>query len=245
MAFTKRGLPDDYDVVREFLATALHDDAELAIRLGGPVSINRQGNVIYANSFDAGLGAMYGTTSGANSAVALSNNAPRSRGVCVQLSAGPSNGTYAALTCGLRLPDALSMAVEFAVAGAESASQVQLSINVYDGVNHSEYGVKIVSATGACYFYNAAGEWEQTDAVPILDTGYGIYHQIKLVIDNGDLIYRRLVVDETQIDLSGELPYVSASTDEKLVQFTITYTNVGVVTKTASIDDVIATLNEI
>lgn len=245
MTFTKRGLPDDYDVVREFLATALHDDAELAIRLGAPVSLNRQGNVVYQSDFEAGFGVLFENASGAASSADLSNAAPRSGGVSVRLAAGPLTGNYVRLIGGLRLPDSLSMALEFALAGPESGAQLVVRIYVYDGVNRSQYAVKITSSTGATYLYNSVGGWEQVGDTPILDTGWGIYHGLKLVIDNGSLQYRRLIVDETQLDLSAYAPEVSASTAEKLVQFVIEVSTLADSTKTALLDDVIVTLNEI
>lgn len=245
MTFTKRGLPDDYDIVREFLATALHDDAELAIRLGAPVSLNRQGNVIYHNSFDCGLGLLYPNTSGTGSKVELSNAAPRSKGVSVYLTAGPLTNNYARLVCGIRLPDTLSMGVEFAIAVLDSSAQLTLTTAVYDGVHVGNYGVKVVCGTGAAYVYNALGAWEAISNVPVLETGWGIYHQVKLVIDNGILGYRRLIVDETQIDLSGYAPYVSASVNVKLVQFTIEFLTLAGASPTALLDDVLVTLNEI
>lgn len=245
MSFTKRGLPDDYDVVREFLATALHDDAELAVRLGAPVSLNRQGNVIYQVDFTHGFGVLAENASGTESSADLSNAAPRSGGISVYLAAGPTTGDYVRLVGGLRLPDALSMALEFALAVLESNTQLVVRIYVYDGTNRSEYAVKVVCSTGVAYAFNAIGDWETITTVPILETGWGIYHGVKLVVNNGTLQYRRLVIDETQIDLSDIEPQVSASTAEKLVQFTIELSTLVDVTKYGLLDDLIVTLNEI
>lgn len=245
MSFTKRGLPDDYDIVRQFLATALHDDAELAIRLGAPVSLNRQGNVIYQNGFGDGFGILYAAPSGSESSAYLSNAAPRSQGVNLFIQAGSSSGNYVSIIGGIRLPDTLSMGLEFAVAVLDSNAQITVMVYVYDGSIRSQYGIQIICSTGETYIYNAASEWEQIQNTPILETGWALYHQIKLVIDNDTREYRRLIIDETQISLVGNIPAQSASGEQKLCQFDIKFETVVDFTKQALLDDVIFTLNEI
>ena len=89
------GQRDWSNIGAEELVFAMDDMAELAARLGSPITFNREGNVLFVSTFEHGV-AGFGTTPGGDDAeIVTSALWSRTSGYCCKLVAGKTTPYYA------------------------------------------------------------------------------------------------------------------------------------------------------
>lgn len=182
------------------------DVAELAARLGSPITHDRRGNVMLVDDFGSGIQGWSVSGSGAGWAVIPSSKRARSGGFSCKLTTGAVSGGLANIARYLPYPTLSKLGFELAFTMRQHIYEYHLYIYVYDGTNRHKAKVR--------YLY--LGPPPGNDILQVDDNGTwtdlatGLYayaseyefHIMKLVADFVTKKYTRLIFDDLEYDIS-------------------------------------------
>ena len=188
----------------------LDDMGELAARLGSPVKWDRRGDLIYACTFESGLG--FGSIYGSGDAHAefLSPRYPREGGVGLCLYPGSGGSGYAAVVFSLPRPPVSKIGVEYSFSVHTDVSTWVINSSWYSGTQLLKAKIQIDHANGDLDYWTAAGAWAEFADDLNLRGGSSPVHTAKLVVDYNAQVYTRFIIDHRSWDLSA---YAIRATD--------------------------------
>jgi hypothetical protein len=197
------GAPDDSDVVKQVDLYRVDDMAELAVRLGSIVTYRRTGQVMFLDTFEAGLACWEDSGGGLGSALTLQSSYARSCGVCPRLDVGMVAGGYELLTGSYPIWGDERVGIQFEVSIGNSIGCIYLSLDYYSPAHHILYRIRYNQAAQTLDYWNAAGAYTIIATGPQLRASPGFFHHIKVILDYDTHSYVRLLVNGTSYDLSG------------------------------------------
>jgi hypothetical protein len=223
----------------------LQDMAELAVRLGSPVSYHRLGDVIVADSFEDGLAKCRADVAGTGGSISLSADTARSGGVSAKCVTGTGYdpGCYFVYLLPALVEGKIGLSAGVAI--QTNLGQIRLRLAFMTGTKYYNYIVKYEHSTGKLYYLNPSAAWVQFSAITALYTDPKLFHLFKLVVDSKNWTYAHLFLDALGFDMSTFQPYGGA-----LVQSAEVIAEVGVLgnmttSSTHYVDDVVITQNEV
>ncbi len=201
----------------------LTDLAELAVRLGSPVTFDRRGDVLFLDDFEAGIDKFSAGSPGIGGRVETSVLRARNGRYSCHLVCGSDIATGAWV--GVELPFAVLSHFGFEVSFAKETiiAYWEVLVQVYDGTNLTNYRVSWTEATTTLAYRDAAG-LAVTIATNVDFTDFSdIFHVLKLVIDGPNSEYERLILNNRAFSLNNVPAQVSASATlpQLLFQFTV------------------------
>ena len=213
--------------------------AEVAARLGSIHTFDRRGNILWYDDFEDGLNKWEVSLSGTGPSVALTNAQARKGALSCKLVSGTSGGAYSQINAYLPYNILSRMGFESAFT-ANGDTEYTWRFWFYDGTNYYEASVTY-SATDWLEIWTTAG-WVAVANVPLLHSD-SLFHILKLVVDPITHKYVRLILNNTEYDVSASdmLPTANATAPHTLVTFRVTKGSSG---DTVYIDNVIVTQNE-
>lgn len=221
------------------------DMAELAVRLGSPVTFDRRGDVVYLDSFADGLGPWSPLTSGTGGGVAISTERTRSGAYSCRLTGGSSSSEYARISKGFPLPALGKIGLEVSFNEASLCKTIEAHLFVDDGtaVNHAR--IRYNCDDGDFEYYDSGGSWVDLDAATPLYSSNKVFHTMKLVFDLVEMEYTRAALNDEWYAMPGIAGEAAATTGYKTVLVLVyVYSDTGE-NGVAYIDDVILTQNEL
>ena len=222
----------------------LTDLAELAARLGSPVTHDRQGDVIFMDNFEDGLGKWEAASDGGGDSVGLSAARARSGWLSALLTSGSGAGRYAQIYRGVNLPVLSGLGVELSFSVPVALETLKLQLHILDGPNRYRFEVPYDDANNRLDRLNAAGGLT-TVASGLVLAGWGrMFHTVKLVGDTLNGTYGRLIMNDTKHDLEEAEAFSGADSGDPRLELTVTLTGRSGYNDAVHIDDVIATQNE-
>ena len=189
----------------------LQDEAELAVRLGSPVSFDRRGEVIMLEDFAQGGGGYQVGGIGIGEAGYLSCSGALSGGICLALETGIGAGSYEEVARYLYAPPFGGIGEEIWVSPNALLSNMILEVLLYDGVLQHDYQVKYNHLTGTLSVWDTTGAWIVIGSPGIVNVGYGIYTPVKLVVNTQDGSYVRVLFGDKLYDASAHSCRATAS----------------------------------
>ena len=235
----------DYSNVR--VGQPLHrldDQAELAARLGSPVTYDRTGSVIWYTDFEHGLqGSEFGVDHPDSKGQLTSNRAYRGSFSCM-LNPREVAGSYVNWGRVIHFLQKGPIAVEMSVSTDADPDAIRLTMYYFDGNR---------VLTGLVHYQTDGGYWKIiTKDIPWvtvlegveLQQGPAAWHPVKLVIDTEKKAYVRLLVANVVVDLTEHK--LTDNPSEALGQLEFRVNVYGSETRHAAgyIDSVIVTQNE-
>ena len=177
-------------------------NAELAARLGSPVRHDRRGQLIYANSFDNGLGNIQYSVYGTGAGVALAPDNTEIGGYSLKLTAGSSSGGMAQVWCLLpHLPvSPTGFALRFQT--PQNYTRWEFGIYHYDGITATVAAVRYMLTERDLWVLYGEDAWTRIDDNFYLPVLSGLFHYFKLVFDPGSGNYVRLLINSKTYELS-------------------------------------------
>lgn len=220
------------------------DMGELAARLGSPVTFNREGNVLFLESFECGLGAWLTWTLGAGSSVEISATWSRIGAYCALLTNGAVTPNAARLRTSTHYPVLGSIGSEFTLAFDDNIQYLYIYLDHYDGDVQHRFNLRYDHPNQVLAIYTTTGYVTIADPIVLATWGEYRFHDVKLVVDLATDSYVRLIINETEYNLAAYSAGTFASALGPYVDFWLSVTgNAGSVSH-VYIDDVIITQNE-
>jgi len=222
----------------------LTDLAELAARLGSPVTHDRLGDVIFMDDFEDGLGKWETDSDGGGDSVGLSAARARSGWLSALLTSGSGDGRYAQIYRGVNLPVLSGLGVELSFSVPIAFEMLVLQLHILDGRRRYRFEVTYDDANNRLDRLNVGGGLTNVASGLVL-AGWGrMFHTLKLVGDTKNGRYGRLILNDTKYDLEGAVAYNGTDYGAPRLELTVTLYGRSGYNDVVHIDDVIATQNE-
>ncbi|MBA7568659.1 hypothetical protein ES708_10393 [subsurface metagenome] len=217
--------------------------AELAARLGSPISWDRRGQVVQIITFENGFGNVYHSGAFEGGGVFLCPTTFMTGGYSAKLDTGTAITTYADLYAFGDFPPSTRLGFEWVFSAEGSPSEVTLFGKIWDGADEHKAHVNIDGTTNKIQVWKKGGGYHDVaDFEFTLDERAFI--SIKAVIDIGTEHWVRLMVRGEAHDLSAV-----ETAKETLVTYPYVECGMKVVEKTAAqqlvyLDRMVVTTNE-
>lgn len=218
-------------------------NSELAARLGSPMAWDWRGNALCLCTFENGIPFGSGTGYGTGSSVTVSPDYFVRGGYAAKLVAG-SDGNHAADVGGAVGPnpsELIGFEICFSVSG--SPTDLYLNITAQTGVNAWRGRVQLDMANDDLEYLNSGGSWVKVDDLAILELATA-FHSFKFVVDGSTGEYVRVMVDETEFDISGISMVDLGASFTPQIGFSVFLTGRSGENDIAYIDSYILTINE-
>lgn len=189
----------------------LDDLAELAARLGSPVTYDRRGNVLWLYAFEHGLG-LVETANSASSVAALSTTRSEVGPFSCRLTTHTAADAWAYALRRVPRPVLSRVGFQVSVNFNNDNGLFQVDLAEYDGSAFNRARLRIDMDNRELQVNDAAAGWVAiaTGLPDYTDAPYFIH--MKLVVNLSDHTYVRAVVDNTEYDLSAYTMSASAGT---------------------------------
>ena len=238
------GQRDWSNIGAEELVFAMDDMAELAARLGSPITFNREGNVLFVSTFEHGV-AGFGTTPGGDDAeIVTSALWSRTSGYCCKLVAGKTTPYYALIYKTFPYPTLGSYGLELSFLLDTDLDRLDVELWIYDGAYQTIYLVRYDPDTDVVQIRTSSTSYPTVVTGVALSASVTIFHTLKFVVDAVERTYKRLILNNVEYDLSAYPGY--AITNPVQAKMQVRVTNIGASGKNAVVyvDDLILTQNE-
>jgi len=217
--------------------------AELAARLGSPISWDRRGQVVQMLTFENGFGHCIGGTGGVGALVELNSGVFQTGGYSCKLKTGTTVSRSASITTYGDYSPSGRLGFEFTFSMADQPDYVYALGRVWTGMVESRAYMRWVKATNKLQILNSGNVYEdvcafQLPAVP------GLFVSVKVVCDVSQQKWVRLLSRGTEYDISGVFLYQPVSGTHPYFTYQIQANEDAAVSHTIYVDRMIVTTDE-
>lgn len=238
------GQPDYGMYAAKKTVYSMADNAELAARLKSIVTYDRRGDVVWLDDFEDSM--QKWELAAVGGAIVLSAERARSGGLSAKLSTNNVIAAEAQITRHVPYPAISKVGFEFSLAHAS------LDVGVYTwwlvshdpGPNGRRAWCRYTTLTDIIEIDVEAVGWVTIAANVLLRLDPNLFHCIKLVVDLATGRYVRLILDETEWDLSAHLMNVIISAEDPNVEVGMSGNTTAARAAYWYVDDAIITQNE-
>ncbi|MBA7582697.1 hypothetical protein ES708_24633 [subsurface metagenome] len=239
------GAPDNYDVKPTNITNTLQDDAELAIRLGAISSIDRLGNVIFADDFSNGKGSWLETAEGTGADVSINGDIFKFAGFSCKITARSDDPYLASIYNQLHYPDLSSMGFEINFSRDSNVSYILLPLSLYEGLTLRWSEIKIDFANNKLQYLLNPTTYKDIATGLRIPNIINIFQNLKLKVDFITNHYINVRYNSTLYNLSDIPVYTENIVSHKHLRCEITpYSKPGT-NGVTYLDSVIITRNEL
>ena len=217
--------------------------AELAVRLGSPISWDRRGQVVQMQTFVDGLGYCIGSSSGAGSSDGLDTGVFQTGKQSYKLVTGTDGSKSASITMYTDYSPSARVGFEITFSIADQPDNVYLVAAVYDGTYNYAVRMRWLKTTNKLQVFNSAEGY--TDVCDFqLPAAPQLFVSVKVVIDLDENEWVRLLSRGVEYDISAVVPYRALSDTHPYVTFRVQAVEDGDTSHTIYVDRMIVTTNE-
>ena len=239
-----RDLPDWNALSSQATVFEVTDVGELAARLGSPVTFDRRGDVLWLDTFDAGLEKWLATEQNSDDTVQLSSLHARSGRYCVNLSVGV--GALAQAFIRHRLPIIVlsNVGLEVAFETSPSFGEFEVRLAVWDGSFLTIYNILIDNVNDTLSYWDSSGSWvvfASGVTTPNLST---LFNHAKVVVNTNTRQYVRFLLNNSEYSLEEIDANVSVSGAVGRVEPRLLHRGQSGLSGDVWVDDPIVTQNE-
>lgn len=220
------------------------DLSEAVARLESIVTFDRRGDVVYLDSFEAGLAGCFGTLYGLGAVIDIQVGKARNGGCCAKLTTGSTLGRAARLERLQPYPALSNMGFEFSFTVPVDTQSVEISLGTR-AVGTVYQGAVIYDPVGENLFYrDVAGVIQLIASSVETYTSDYCFNTIKLVVDFMTNTYVRVIVNDQSFDLTGLAVWTYAFAGSPILDCFAYVDGVAATNAVYYIDDFIITQNE-
>lgn len=177
--------------------------AELAARLGSLSRFDRQGEVVFQDGFEAGLGRWYQDLGSPAGTIVLTTVGPGLGGYTVILTPGAAVAAEAALYGNMPVPSEGTLGLEVLCVITSLNTDIELRMNHNGAGGQLVSGLRYSGQSDRLEYRDSTAAWVAVPGAARLSIGDGIPHLLKFVIDIPSYSYVRAVADGQRISLAG------------------------------------------
>jgi hypothetical protein len=221
----------------------LYDMAELAARLGSPVTFDRRGDVVFCDDFTNGLGRWSETGSGYGNDAYPVVYPTRTLGLAISLRTGSGIGDVSGIYREIPYPVLGKIGFETSFVVYAGVSEFLMWIALFTGTALYDYYVSYHHTDGSLYICVPNSEVKIGTPGKVYED-YAHFQTLKLVVDIKANRYERVIFNDHTYLLTAYAPHVAANAGvRRCVARLYVYSAItGCVT--AVVDDAIFTQNE-
>ena len=240
-----RGQPDFGALAPTETIVGISDLGELAARLGSPVTFDRRGNVIWFDDFESGINKWQKYYSAAGYAIEWSAEISRGGAFSCKISTATGDNKAAGIYHTLPFPRLSNVGLELSIYFKQYWRLMYIYHDFNDGAYSYYPRIKYNWNERKFYYRDEDGNFQEAGLeVNLLATEPG-FHTIKLVIDMANRQYKRLIVNNQEVDLTGKEFEQDAWVEPPYLYHECYITNDSATKPAiAYVDDVIVTQNE-
>jgi hypothetical protein len=226
------------------LVASLSDMAELAVRLGSPVSYYRTGRVLYMTDAEASLGSLSAITVNLGSSVTPYNGTAFAGDRSIRLQTDGSNVDTVSVLKTIHLHPTSNLGAEWAF--STSSTGIALAFNVFcrTGSHLIQFEIVYDQASGSLYYLNGSSSLVLIATGFLISTTYKAFSFLKLVVDPVGGKYVRLMLNQRLYDLSAILAPSSVSVSAEGIDVELSLSNGAPAVKAVFLDNFIITTDE-
>ncbi len=222
----------------------LDDLGEEAARLGSIVTFDRRGDIIWLDDFENTLNKWEDTLGGTGAAAAISTVRMRNGGNSALLTGGSDGTGQSEIIHRSPFTVASRVGMESSFHTDGEIDYLQMQIITRDGTDQVTYNVRFDDAGQILSYLNSGGTRTTIVSSFQVENLATLFNTWKLVVDQTTGEYVRLIINNTEHDLSGNGGFGASSALEAHVQIDLFLHSRSGQNDTAYIDDVILTQNE-
>lgn len=238
------GTPDYGLFAPKATVYALPDLAELAARLGSPVTHDRRGDVIWFDDFEGGIDRWGGGGTGTGERQDWSALHPRSGGFTYQHTTGSTSSRLSFQLIYLPYPVLGALGIEVAFTMGINIAAFSIRMDAYTGTHGLLSWMQYTISTETFQYLKSDGSWGDLSPTRAMTATPYQNHVAKLVTDYSGEQYKRLIFDEHEYDLSSYAQRKVATATEPQLIGEVRFTGVAGGNRNAWVDNVIVTQNE-
>lgn len=220
------------------------DVGELAARLGCPSTHNREGNVVFIESFEHGLQGWSATGYGTGGEIIISAEKYRSSGYSAKLIAGSDGDKKAVIFRKFPYPTLGLYGLELSFLIEAHTDYVRWRLTHHDGTSEYQFTCEYDVDNRDLNIMDENGDYVTIDSDLYLNYGSAPFHTVKIVADLTTNEYVRAIVNDNEYDLSAYPGYPWAADDGAHVRTNIWIEGEAGHNGFSYVDDVILTQNE-
>jgi hypothetical protein len=221
----------------------LFDMAELAARLGSPITYDRRGSLIWHYAFELGIGDV-GPAGVLGGGVVLSTSVWESPPFCARLFTGANAASQASVERRLPVPQSLRVGFQASLRLGTEADHALLILEHFDGDTRHYTWLDIDPLNSQLLVLTQGGvEVTLSSALPDLNTGYYFAHA-KVVADLTDHSLVRALLDTDEYNLAGYSMAFQADASAPHIRGRVLLDNVEAVAADVYVDTLIFTAAE-
>lgn len=213
------GAPDWYKYRRDSATHPVDDLAELAVRLGSPVTFDRRGDVFFLDSFEFGFPSWTTFIAPAGGSVSLTPITTHHGGYSLKLTTQNITGSMARVQRFVPYPHISRVGLELAFAFDTNVRSLWAYLGLWTGAARYQIQVKYCPPLQELSIYTSPPGWTVIQSNLILDADPEHWHRLKIVADLTTRTYARLLLDHLALNLSDYAVYFPASADNAKTQF--------------------------
>ena len=196
------GQPDFGQYTQKITTYGLSDMGELAARLGSIDTFDRRGDITFLEDFESSLVKWDIIPFGVGAGAHISSEACRFGSLSAKLTTGNVIDDYIQIHHFSPYPVKSAIGAESSFTVNANLARIVLYLRVYDGTNLNESAFRYTPATGVLEYQDFTTGWTQLAAGVVLEALDHYFHLFKLVVDFSTGYYKRLIVNETEYDMS-------------------------------------------
>lgn len=222
----------------------VEDLGELAARLGSIVTFDRRGNIIFLDDFESGIEKWTHESFAGGEGLAWSSIHARNGDFSAKLTTDDHTNDDAVMIATIPYPALSQIGFEFSFLRDSYLKQITIAIELETGADVVSAGATWTAATKTWTVTDKDGAVHNLTPTITLGIDYPMFFTVKLVADFINRNYIRLIINNTEFNLSGiTLPVSAPGPSPKLQGFIVILTNSNDVCS-LYVDDVIVTQNE-
>lgn len=238
------GQRDWSNIGAETTVHGMADMAELAARLGSPVTFNREGNVLYMDTFEWGIRPWAQTTAGTGAEIRTSNVWHKFGAYSCALVCGSDGGQIAKIDRWFPYPVLTKTGLEFSFTRDAYFDNLRVILMLFDGSRRYQFYLIYDLDDATIQIRTSAGWKTVVSNLTLAAFGTSLFHVFKLVCDFDTKKYVRLIVNETETNLSAYTAFSGTNTTTPSMQAWIEARGDSGNNSVVYVDDVVITQNE-
>lgn len=238
------GARDWSNIGAEVTVHGLDDMGELAARLLSPNVFNREGNVLFIETFEHGIETWVTSSHGTDNEIRWSALKARYGSYSMRLVPGTDGARLAQCWRLFPYPVLSRFGLEAHIHASGDPEHIDCILYVYTGTNRADYSLRYDFEDQELRLRKASAAW-QTFATGIpWSEDSSLFHAIKLVVDFSAETYVRCIFDGVEYNLEAYGRYAPADAASPSIEALFMFTTQSGKDTVVYLDDVIITQNE-